>query len=191
VTGALLTRVVSYITKTFFYVYQLCHATITRTNSVRVFFDSKLHFHNHVDYIFSECIKLLGIIRSITYRFSPVECLYFLYFTLVRSKLKYASVVWSSITSTDANRLEIIQQKLASVWFHHFFLHVPYTYTVALDKSILHSLCKRRHNLDAFLFVQVYRGFKSCTSLLENVSLRVPPSSLRDCSVRLCCQRRG
>jgi hypothetical protein len=29
-------------------------------------------------------------------------------------------------------------------------------------------------------FVQVYRGLKSCTSLLENVSLRVPPSNLRD-----------
>jgi hypothetical protein len=29
-------------------------------------------------------------------------------------------------------------------------------------------------------FVQVYRGFKSCASLLENVILRVPPNSLRD-----------
>jgi hypothetical protein len=27
---------------------------------------------------------------------------------------------------------------------------------------------------------QVYRGLKSCTSLLENISLRVPPSNLRD-----------
>jgi hypothetical protein len=31
-----------------------------------------------------------------------------------------------------------------------------------------------------FFFVKVYRGLKSCTSLLENVSLRVPPSNLRD-----------
>jgi hypothetical protein len=29
-------------------------------------------------------------------------------------------------------------------------------------------------------FVQVYFGFKSCASLLENISLRVPPSNLRD-----------
>jgi hypothetical protein len=60
-----------------------------------VFFDSKLHFHSHVDYVFSECIKLLGLIRSITYRFSSLECLYVLYFTLVRFKLDYASVVWN------------------------------------------------------------------------------------------------
>jgi hypothetical protein len=28
--------------------------------------------------------------------------------------------------------------------------------------------------------MQVYRGLKYCASLLENVSLRVPPSNLRD-----------
>jgi hypothetical protein len=31
-----------------------------------------------------------------------------------------------------------------------------------------------------FSFVQAYRDLKSCTSRLENVSLRVPPSNLRD-----------
>jgi hypothetical protein len=30
-----------------------------------------------------------------------------------------------------------------------------------------------------FFFVQVYRDLKSCTSLLETVSLRVPASNLR------------
>jgi hypothetical protein len=34
-----------------------------------------------------------------------------------------------------------------------------------------------------FFFVQVYRGLKSCTSLLENVSLRAPASNLRDFSL--------
>jgi hypothetical protein len=73
------TRVVSYTRKTYLlsYEYQLCHATITRTSSIKdlgVHFDSKLHFHSHVDYVFSECIKLLGLIRSITYRFSYLEC---------------------------------------------------------------------------------------------------------------------
>jgi hypothetical protein len=34
------------------------------------------------------------------------------YFTLVRLRLEYAAVVWNSITSTDVNKLERIQQKL-------------------------------------------------------------------------------
>jgi hypothetical protein len=36
-------------------------------------------------------------------------------------------------------------------------------------------------------FIQVYRGLKSCTSLSENVSLRVPPSNLRDFSLFGVC----
>jgi hypothetical protein len=36
-------------------------------------------------------------------------------------------------------------------------------------------------------FVQVYRGLKSCASLLENVSLLVPPSDLRDFSLFGVC----
>jgi hypothetical protein len=91
------TYVVAYTRKTnvLSYNYWLCHATITCAISIKdlgVFFDSKLHFHNHVDYAFSECAKLIGLIRSITYSFSSLECLYVLYFTLVRSKLEYASV---------------------------------------------------------------------------------------------------
>jgi hypothetical protein len=63
------TRVVSYTRKAnfFSYNYQLCHATITHTSSIKdlgVFFESKLHYHSHVDYVFSECIKLLGLICS-------------------------------------------------------------------------------------------------------------------------------
>jgi hypothetical protein len=37
------------------------------------------------------------------------------------------------------------------------------------------------------LFVQVYHGLKSCTSLFENVSLRVPPSNLWDFSLFGVC----
>jgi cell division protein FtsW (lipid II flippase) len=119
------TRVVSYCRKknVLSYEYQLCHAAITRTSSIKglgVFFDSKLHFHNHVDFIFSECIKLFGFIRSLTFRFSSLDCLYLLYFTSLKSKLEYASVVWNSITSTDANKLERIKQKFASVCFYRF-----------------------------------------------------------------------
>jgi hypothetical protein len=70
-------------------------------------------------------------------------------FTLVRSKLEYAMVVWNSITSTDTNKLERIQQKFASFCFYRFSPYVPCTYTDALEKLSLQSLRKRRHHLDA------------------------------------------
>jgi hypothetical protein len=65
------TRVVSYNGKTNFlsYEYELSHSTITCTKSIkdlRVFFDSMLHFHSCVDYVFSEFINFLGLIHPIT-----------------------------------------------------------------------------------------------------------------------------
>jgi hypothetical protein len=59
-----------------------------------LFMDSKLNFHNHVNYIFSHYfIKSLGLVCSITFIISSLECLYIFYFILVRSKLEYAFVV--------------------------------------------------------------------------------------------------
>jgi hypothetical protein len=80
------TRVISYSRKTNIlrYEYQLCHTAIKRTSNVTdvgVFFDSKLYFCSHVDFLFFECIKLLGLNRSITLRFSYLDCLCVLYFT--------------------------------------------------------------------------------------------------------------
>jgi hypothetical protein len=53
------TRVMPYSRKTtvLSYEYRLCHAAITRTSGIKglgVFFDTKLLFHNYVDFIFSE-----------------------------------------------------------------------------------------------------------------------------------------
>jgi hypothetical protein len=37
----------------------------------------KLHFHRHVDCLHSQAPKLLGLIRFITYNFSPLDNLKF------------------------------------------------------------------------------------------------------------------
>jgi hypothetical protein len=114
------TKVISFCRKTNILNYdsELCQSSITQTDSrrdLRVFTNAELHFHDHVNYIFSRCIKLLGLVRSITFNFSSLECMLRLYIKLVRSKLEYASVVWNSIMSTDANKLECIQQRFAAL----------------------------------------------------------------------------
>jgi hypothetical protein len=156
------THVITYSRKTnvLCYDYRLCRSAITCTTSIKdlgVFFDSKLYFHNHVDFLFSECIKILGLIRSITFRFSCLDCLFSLYTALVRPRLEYATVVWNSITSMVFKKLECIQQKFASVCFYHFFPNLPYNYVLASNKLNLPSLSMRRQHLDAFFFFFPYR----------------------------------
>ncbi|PNF34240.1 hypothetical protein B7P43_G17496 [Cryptotermes secundus] len=192
------TKVITFSRKTNYliYEYKLLHFTITRTYSVKdlgVYLDSKLHFHDHVNFVFSQCIKMLGIIRSITFNYSTLGCMFILYFTLVRSKVEYASVVWNSITSTDANKLERIQQKFTALCFKRFFPQVGYCYDFALEQLKLHTLHKRRYHLDALFLIQVYRGSVFCPSALEIVGLRVPVLYIRDfhmfnvCSVSKNC----
>jgi hypothetical protein len=81
-----------------------------------------------------------------------------LYFTLVRSKFEYAFVVWNSITTTDANKLKSIQQKLSALYYTRFLPHVHYSYAKALEYLKLHTSRRRRYYLDALFLIQVYRG---------------------------------
>jgi hypothetical protein len=68
-----------------------------------------------------------------------------LYVTLVRSELEYTSVVWYTITSTDSNMLERIQQRFSALSFNRFFPQVHYCNSITLEKLKLHTLRMRRH----------------------------------------------
>jgi hypothetical protein len=116
---------------------------------------------------FSHCIKLLGLVSSITFTFSCLEYMYRLYVTLFRSKLEYGTLIWNSMTSTDANKLERIQQRISAVCFNYFFPQVNYSYSVSLEELKLHTLGMRRYCLDELFLIQVYLGYKFCPSVLK------------------------
>jgi hypothetical protein len=120
------TRVIAVTMKTnvLYYSYNISDLFITRIDTIKdlgVQLYSKLHFHAHVDYIFSQSIKMLGLIRTVTYSFSTLHSLLILYLTLVAPKLEYASTVWNSITATDAKQLEGIQRKFVALCQKKFF----------------------------------------------------------------------
>jgi hypothetical protein len=181
------THAISYSRKTNIlgYEYHLWHAHITNSSSIKglgAFVNSKLYFHNHVDFLFSECIKLLGLIRSITFRFSSLDCFYALYFMLVRFQVE---ICLGSLEFYHVYRCQQAWAHPAEVCacFYRFPPHVPYSYNFVLEKLSLHSLHKRRYHIDIFVVVvvvHIYRGLKSCTSFLENISLRVPNRKVRD-----------
>lgn len=101
----------------------LCQSSTTRTDSrkdLRIFLGSILHFHNLADYLFSQCIKLLGLFRRATLTFTSTECMY-IYFTLVTHKLEHALDVWNP---TNAHKLEGVQLRVAALCANRFFTNV-------------------------------------------------------------------
>jgi hypothetical protein len=104
------TKIISFTrkTNTIRFIYYVSGVSILRTDSIKdlgVMLDSKFYFHSHVEYVHSQGLRTLGLIRYITYNFSSIDSLVVLYNVLVRSKLEYASVVWNNLTVTDSNNL--------------------------------------------------------------------------------------
>ena len=134
------TKVISFCRKTncHGFDYKLSEWSITRTDCIRdlgVLIDTNLHFH-----IFCQAVGLLGLIQSVTLRFSSPLSLLTIYCTLVRLKLEYASAVWNSITFLYACRLEHIQQKFISLCHRRFLSHLDYSYDSLLKYLKLHKV---------------------------------------------------
>jgi hypothetical protein len=63
--------------------------------------DRKLHFHYHIDFILSNSLRLLTLIRIIAFSFSTLESLLAPYVVLVTSELEHAFVARNSVTVTN------------------------------------------------------------------------------------------
>jgi hypothetical protein len=99
-----------------------------------------------------QCMKMLDLVHSVTFSFSFPKCIYILYLTLVRSKLKFSSV-WNVISSTGNNKLERIQQKFSVLCFNFFFPRVNQIYNYILEPLRLNiSHNKSYHLLRSSLF---------------------------------------
>jgi hypothetical protein len=83
------TKIISFTRKTnsINFNYYIGDALILRShciNDLGVMLDSKLYFHCHVDLVYSQALRTLGLIRFITYNFSSLDSLVVLYIALIR-----------------------------------------------------------------------------------------------------------
>jgi hypothetical protein len=111
------------------YQYRLGNSPILRADCIKdlgVYIDSKLHFHQHVDFLFSHTMKLLGLIRTITFSFSTLDSLLMLYIAIVRSKLEYAALTGILSRIPTPNKLKRIQRKFAVLCHNRFFQDEDY-----------------------------------------------------------------
>ena len=90
------------------YKYHIDDDKLEQISCVRdlgVILDRSLSFDSHIDRICSSCHSILGFIKRRAREFD-ISLTKMLYCSLVRSKLEYASIVWSPYTSGKIGNVE-------------------------------------------------------------------------------------
>lgn len=129
------------------YTYTIKDSSLTSVGSKKdlgVLFNSNLNFHSHIETKCCKAIKTLEFIVRISKEFNLSSSLKFLYCSLIRFVLEYASVLWDSYTVTDSCQLESIQRKfLSSAAYILKIKHPPRDYSLVMKKLCLVPLADR------------------------------------------------
>jgi hypothetical protein len=68
---------------------------VSSINDLGVIMDEKITFSEHVDFMVAKALAMLGFIRRLSSEFRDPYTLKYLYMSLVRPKMEYASCVWN------------------------------------------------------------------------------------------------
>ena len=159
------TVVIIFTRKTNVLYYKLWDSSITHADTTLGYNLNQNFISAHTGSTFSQFVRMLFLICTITYSFSNLDSLLILYLTMVRPKLEYASTVWNSIMSTNAKKLEHIHWKFVALCQYRFFTRDHGTYKDFLKFLNLYTLHNRRLYLDVIFLISVHSGLK-CWILL-------------------------
>lgn len=124
----------------------------------------------------------MGLVHRITIFLSP-ECMYVLYFTLIRSKVEYTSALWDSVTPADANKLESKEHNFAAVCFDRFPCQL---YLRLCSRVFKISRTNYGRYQDAAFIFHLHLASEAC-SLMETFDLRLLARCIRDfASFNIC-----
>ncbi|CAD6209991.1 GSCOCG00010858001-RA-CDS [Cotesia congregata] len=76
-----------------------------------VTFDNKLTFQPHINKVLKGSWKMLGFVTRSSRNLHTIKAMKSIYYSLLRSRLEYASIVWSPIYDVYSNKIDKIQKK--------------------------------------------------------------------------------
>jgi Reverse transcriptase (RNA-dependent DNA polymerase) len=141
-------------------------------NDLGVIVDEKLDFVEHVETIVSRARKMLGFVMRISKEFQDPYTLKSLYIALVRSKLEYASCVWSPNYGVHVNKIERVQKRFAKFAFRRMRWENENELPPYESRCMLLNLIslKKRRDIGCIMFMRdLVCGKIVCPDLLERV----------------------
>nr|CAI5828984.1 unnamed protein product [Callosobruchus analis] len=160
--------------------YAINNVTLTRASQIKdlgVTFDKKLSFSTHIDNITSKANRSLGFIFRTCKNFNDIHTLKVLYYSLVRSSLEYASIVWSPHHQKYITQLEAVQRRFLKYLYFKTTTQYPPTgfpHDVLLDKFSIYSLKDRREHFGIAFLKQLVNNKIDCAPLLQKLNFFIP-----------------
>lgn len=165
------------------YQYRMNDLVLSRKNQMKdlgVIFDEKLAFNNHINSLESRCYKLLGFICRITKEFYNAKAIKYIFDTLVRSKMEYASIIWSPYYTYQKLSLEKIQKKcLKYCYYRENKVKYEGDYDSLLRIFNTKSLERRRNDGLLLFLYKIIHGAINDVNLSSKLEFYMPFRELR------------
>ena len=153
--------------------YLIGDQLIHNTNTVRdlgVILDVKWTFNDHLNYLLPKSFKTLGYIKRLTFNFTSLPVINYLFKTLILPGLTYASVIWSLSTQDKFSELNSILTKFLR--FAAFKNGTPmkfdnHNYSSISSICNLHKLESIHHYHDVSFVLENLRG-KLKSNIFDN-----------------------
>lgn len=147
-----------------------------------VILDSKLSFIPHINDLAATCFRSLGFIIRNSRDFSNIHTLKLLFYAFVRSKIEYASVVWSPYYQSHVNRLERVQRRFLK--YLSFKLDARYPEIGIPERELLrrHSVCslEDRRTVSQLKFLHnILHNKVDCSDILNQLNFLVSRAAAR------------
>ncbi len=165
---------------------------VSHFTDLGVIIDRKLVFNAHIDKICLKANKMLGFLMRIGKEFKDISVLIQLFYTLVRSQLEYAIVVWQPSQQYLINRIEQIQKKFLyylykKLGFLLYDSNIPMwnqiknlpPYAEQCDFFGVVALEKRRQICSCLFVSDILMGRIDCTNILASLNIYVPTRNIR------------
>lgn len=178
-------KIMSYSKKsTITYSYKLKDEIIDRVEIFRdlgVVFDTKLNFNHHIQHIVAQASKNLGFILRMGHEFKNPKTLIILYNSFVRSKLEYASIIWSPYSGKCKKSIETIQIRfLRALEFKLTKIYPKFTHKKDLLRKYGFITLETRRDIISVLFLyRIMNNLVDCPELLGKIGIKVPKVNVR------------
>lgn len=165
------------------YNYNIEEIPLRRTseiNDLGILFDSELTFSRHISKVTNDAFRMLGFVIRNSKHFKNEQTFKTLYFSFIRSKLEYCSVIWSPTYHKFVKEIERVQIKF--IRFLHFKLTGNYPNFVSYGELAnlygLSTLESRRCAAAITMLSNIINNSVETSSVICNkVLLRVPIKS--------------